>query len=84
MEAVKAAENGEKEKSWAGDSPFQTATQPLEFYTTLFGSLWEYRDTGGLDAQTSSFVSCLCSVTAYDTEMLQYVAIQLDLIDIEP
>lgn len=62
MEAVKAAENGEKEKSWAGDSLFLPATQPLEFYTMLFGSLREYHDPGGLDAQMSSFVSCLCSM----------------------
>lgn len=74
MEAVKAAENGEKEKSWAGDSLFQTATQPTEFYTMLL-VVYEYHDPGGLDAQMSSFVSCLCSVTVYDTGMFQYVAI---------
>lgn len=65
MEAIKAVENGEKEKSWAGDSLFKTATQPLVFDMLLFSSLWEYHNPGGLDSQISCFLVRLCSVCVF-------------------
>lgn len=65
MEAIKAVENGEKEKSWAGDSLFKTATQPLVFYMLLFSSLWEYHNPGGLYSQISSFLAHLCSICVF-------------------